>query len=223
MTDFELHVSSYSGIVAGAVHFYGRVQGPHPESCHGRMSYNDLKHRGKWTCKRGHQIPARVEWDVNAGWTEDRYMRYADKGFEGDGPNAFRLEETLIDVAAKRFRGEIPHHWWEGEVPPSRPGDRLFYGSSIFDPEGEQPDRSPLPPWGSVLAEIPPDDRPCPEGRGNDARLKRWIRDNVPDTRVREDGEAEVTLTGGEIYFLLFDVVDRFYKHGADDALGRGV
>jgi hypothetical protein len=67
------------------------------------------------------------------------------------------------------------------------------------------------------------DDRPCPEGRGTDARLQRWIRDNVPNTAIRDDGQAEVTMTGGEIYSLLLDAVDRFYHHGADDALGRGV
>jgi hypothetical protein len=224
MTDYELHVSSYGGLVFGAHHFYGRVNGPNPEPCHGnRLRYNAPESRGKYTCDEGHVIPARVEWDVEAGWTEDRYNRYSAKHFEGDGPNAFRDEAELLATAVKRFRGEIPHHWWEGKPVVGRPGDRLFYGSSIFDPEGEQPDRSPLPPWGSVLAEIPPDDRPCPEGRSNPARLARWVRDNVPNTRIREDGEAEVAMTGGEIYDLLLSAVSRFYHHGADDALGRGV
>jgi hypothetical protein len=225
MTDYELHVSSYGGLVFGAHHFYGRVNGPNPEPCHGnRLRYNAPESRGKCTCDEGHVIPARVEWTVEAGWTEDRYNRYSAEHFEGDGPDAFRDEMELLATAVKRFRGEIPHHWWEGKPTVGRPGDRLYYGH-VADPGAgmTQPDRSPLPPWGSVLAEIPPDDRPCPEGRSNPARLARWVRDNVPNTRIREDGEAEVAMTGGEIYDLLLDAVDRFYHHGADDALGRGV
>jgi hypothetical protein len=49
------------------------------------------------------------------------------------------------------------------------------------------------------------------------------VRDNVPEVAIRDDGQAEVTMTGGQVYDLLLAAADRFYHHGADDALGRGV
>jgi hypothetical protein len=62
------------------------------------------------------------------------------------------------------------------------------------------------------------DQRPYPDGNGNDARLQRWVRDHVPDTAVREDGKDLVKVYGGDIYSLLFDVMDAFYWHGVNDA-----
>jgi hypothetical protein len=67
------------------------------------------------------------------------------------------------------------------------------------------------------------DDRPAPDGRSTDARLQRWVRDNVPDVTIREDSGEPVYMTGGEVYLLLLAAVDRFYWHGADDVSGRGV
>jgi hypothetical protein len=71
------------------------------------------------------------------------------------------------------------------------------------------------------------DDRPAPRGRGTDARLARWLVDNVPNPAVRLDHEEEnavpVTMSSAELGALLYQVADRFYFHGVDDALGRGV
>lgn len=61
------------------------------------------------------------------------------------------------------------------------------------------------------------DDRDCPDGNGSDARLKRWLVNNSTDPRIREQGIEGLTLTGGEVYDLLFDVADRFYSYGTDD------
>jgi hypothetical protein len=50
------------------------------------------------------------------------------------------------------------------------------------------------------------------------------VRSNYERARpAPRDGQAEVAMTGGEIYDLLLSAVSRFYHHGADDALGRGV
>ena len=40
-------------------------------------------------------------------------------------------------------------------------------------------------------------------------------------TSIREDGEDQVTMTGGEIYLLLFDAMDVFYHHGVIDVRER--
>lgn len=65
------------------------------------------------------------------------------------------------------------------------------------------------------------DDRDYPDGNGNDARLKRWLVDNSTDPRIREQGIEGMTLTGGQVYDLLFDVMDHFYWHGVDDVRER--
>jgi hypothetical protein len=65
------------------------------------------------------------------------------------------------------------------------------------------------------------DDRPWSDGRSTDARFSRWVREHVPDTRIRMDGGDLVTLTGGELYDLVSQAAERFYWHGADDASGR--
>jgi hypothetical protein len=61
------------------------------------------------------------------------------------------------------------------------------------------------------------DQRPYPAGNGNDARLMRWVRDNVPDPLVCEDGKGLVKMAGGDLYLLLSHVIDVFYWHGVDD------
>jgi hypothetical protein len=61
------------------------------------------------------------------------------------------------------------------------------------------------------------DDRPAPRGEANDARLERWVRENVPDRRIRRSGIDPVTLTGGEIFDLLFEVAESFYGRGGAD------
>lgn len=67
-----------------------------------------------------------------------------------------------------------------------------------------------------------PDDRETSGGaRSNDARLLDWVRACVPDRRIRMDGKDAVTLTGGEIFDLLFSAADRFYHYGTDDVGAR--
>lgn len=66
------------------------------------------------------------------------------------------------------------------------------------------------------------DPRPAPRGNGNDARLKRWIVDNVENQAVYEDSpHGPVAMTGGELYTLLLEVAERFYRHGVDDVRER--
>jgi hypothetical protein len=62
-----------------------------------------------------------------------------------------------------------------------------------------------------------PDDRPAPSGEGNDARLLRWVQANVADRRIRRSGIDPVTMTGGEIFALLFEVAEAFYNHARID------
>lgn len=63
----------------------------------------------------------------------------------------------------------------------------------------------------------PADDRPEPEGSGNDARLARWVKAHVPNDNVREDGQKMVTYRGEELYALLRDVAEHFYWQGTQD------
>jgi hypothetical protein len=161
VTDYVLKISSYGGLVAGARHYRGRVEGPHPKSCHGAMSYNAPESRGKWTCSEGHEIPGQREWDVEAGWTEERYSRWANKSFEGDGPQQFLDQAKLIEAAAKRFSGELPRNWWEEEPEAGKPGDRLFLDFVPRDPAEIDEEWGRImgtPPYGSLLAEIPAED-----------------------------------------------------------------
>jgi hypothetical protein len=71
------------------------------------------------------------------------------------------------------------------------------------------------------------DPRPYPYGQGNDARLMRWLTDNGADPRIREEDEdgatevAQVTMSGAELHWLLFQAVERFYWYGADDVRER--
>lgn len=157
MTDYVLKISSFGGIVAGATHYRGRVEGPHPGSCHGGRIFQgwDGPLAGKTTCSEGHVIPARREWDVSAEWTEPRYKRYSAKHFEGDGPDQFLDQKLLIETAVRRFTGELPRCWWEDEPEVGKPGDRLFLGFASGEVDEEWGELMGTPPYGSVLAEIP--------------------------------------------------------------------
>jgi hypothetical protein len=146
MAAYELHISSYGGLVAGAVHYRGRIQGESPRSCHGGKAFNHPDHRGKWTCEQGHELPERVEWDVEAPWTEQRYQRWAAGRFDGAGPQQYTDEAELVLDAIGRFLGTLPSRWWEEQVPPAEPGDELYLGhASLYDkpsPNG----------WGHCIA-----------------------------------------------------------------------
>jgi hypothetical protein len=61
------------------------------------------------------------------------------------------------------------------------------------------------------------DDRPEPEGNGNDARLARWVKQHVPNTRVREGERKTVIFRGEELYELLRDATEHFYWLGTQD------
>lgn len=147
---YSLRITSYSGLVAGAVHYRGRVDGEHPRSCHGASHYNAPKSRGKHTCDKGHIIPEQISWDVEASWTEERYERWAAKRFEGDGPTQYTVESDLIRDAIQRFLGEYPHQWWEDDFPAPQPGDQLYLGHLALLMDEPDPDG-----WGHMLAEVP--------------------------------------------------------------------
>jgi hypothetical protein len=133
MTDYVLHISSYAGIVPGARHYRGRVEGPHPVPCHGGTVFNAPRSRGKWTCTEGHELPVREEWDVEAAWTEERFNRWDYRHFEGAGPGQFLSEQAVIDAAVRRFSGQDPVQWWEHPgVVPGQPGDRLLYDGEVI-------------------------------------------------------------------------------------------
>jgi hypothetical protein len=159
MTDYNLEITSFSGLVPGARgHYRGRVKGPHAVSCHGGIRFNGSDGSGKTTCFEGHELPARVEWDVEEPWPEARFERYSAALFEGDGPGQFTDQKRLIEVALMRFRGEVATRWFEEEPTTGQPGDRLILGSGLYD-QDDVDDDTPKPDgihaWGSVLAEIP--------------------------------------------------------------------
>lgn len=143
--DYELRVTSFRGIVAWAVHFRGRVH-----SVSGRP--------GERSCDRGYKLPERVEWDVDAVWTESQYEKYRASMFETDGPGQFRDELELVKTAVRRFLGDLPDgdRWWETEGVPGRQGDRLFYGYASPESSGVVPWTSDneLPAWGALIAEV---------------------------------------------------------------------
>jgi hypothetical protein len=133
VTDYELRISSYAGIVPGARHYRGRVQGPSVKSCHGSKTYNAPAHRGTWTCAEGHELPERDEWDVEAAWTEERFSRWDCRHFEGDGPGQFLSEAAVIEAARRRFLGLDPVRWWEHPgVVTGQPGDRLLHDGEVI-------------------------------------------------------------------------------------------
>lgn len=159
MTDYVLTLSYFGGIVAGATHYRGRVQGPYAGSCHGGKHFGPDT-GGQWQCAEGHELPERVQWDVEAAWSEERYERYAARGFEGDGPTQFAGgPKDVIEAAVARFLGQTPaRRWFEDSFVPGQPGDRLFLDfvpqdESELDKEGA--DLIGAPPYGSLLAEVP--------------------------------------------------------------------
>jgi hypothetical protein len=149
MTRYILHISSYAGIVPGAVHYQGRVEGEHPGSCHGSTRFNAPESRGKWTCEQNHEMPEQVKWSVEAAWTEGQYERRAAKHFEGAGPQQFASEQDVKDAAIARFTGAAPCQWWEEAVTAGEPGDTLYFG---YIPSGQhEPDPDG---WGGVMVTI---------------------------------------------------------------------
>ena len=152
MTDYILHISSFEGIVSGACHYRGRVEGPHPDSCHGALHYNAPGHRGQSTCDEGHVIPEQVTWTVEAAWTEEQYERWAARHFDGPGPEQFSSEQEVIDTAVARFLGQLPAREWENPaVTPGGPGDRLWAGW-VSRPQNQDLVEEN---WGTVLTEVP--------------------------------------------------------------------
>lgn len=154
VTDYILKIMNYDGFP----HYRGRVEGPHPRSCHGNLSFNAPEARGKWTCAEGHQIPDQVTWDVDADWTEARYERLAARHFEGDGPGQFRTAAGVVETAVKRFRGEIRQAPWLNQHVPGEPGDRLYLDFIARKPEEEDAEwgrQKGTPPYGSLLTEVP--------------------------------------------------------------------
>ncbi len=108
-------------------------------------------------CDQGHLLPDQVEWDVEASWTPEQRDRWAAVNYEGDGPGQFTDQGGLIRVAIQRFRGELARQWWEEDIPPAQPGDRLYLGFVPIDDDDIDEEWGRLegtPPWGSVLAEI---------------------------------------------------------------------
>jgi hypothetical protein len=156
VTDWVLKIRSYD--VPGSVHFYGRVEGPHPRSCHGSLTYNAPENRGEYSCAEGHVIPGQVEWDVDADWTRERFNRYAARHFEGDGPGQFSTAAAVVEMAVRRFKSEVRQARWLNEHVPGEPGDRLYLDFIARKPEEEDTEwgqQEGTPPYGSLLAEIP--------------------------------------------------------------------
>lgn len=146
MTQYILRVSSFDGLVPGAVHYRGRVEGDYPKSCHGGSRHGG----GKVTCFEGHELPDRVEWDVEAEWSQERHDRWHAKHFEGDGPQQFTSKKDVIDRAMIQFLdgSDYPCE----KVDPAQEGDELWYG--WISPEGGQFDdlQDPEDGWGMMIA-----------------------------------------------------------------------
>lgn len=138
--DYELHISNWRGIAIGASHFHGRVSGQHDPR--GR-----LLSKGCWYDEAGNTLPPYHEWTVEARWSEERYERWADAGFEGEGPTQFSSEADVIEAALFRFLSDEPQPWFEAAVPPVMPGSRLFWGHR---PVGDE--EIPEEGYGSLLA-----------------------------------------------------------------------
>jgi hypothetical protein len=140
MTQFILHISNYNGLVPGTWHFRGRVEGPHPQSCHGGSRYNAPEARGKTVCEEGHELPEQVKWDVEAEWTEERRDRWAAGNFEGPSPQQFDTEEAVLDRAMIQFL--------DGSGGLCEEGDELWYG--WINPFNDLTDASDG--WGMMIA-----------------------------------------------------------------------
>lgn len=122
---------------------------------------------------------------------------------------------VLVDIGAERnYTYEAPEGTKAGDTVtvPGPPWNRRStkQGTVLaLESDYDGPVRKVLGEW--------PDDRPYPDGRSNDARLARWLVDNKTDRRIRSGGTERVCLTGGELWDLLYQVVDRFYHHGTAD------
>lgn len=154
--DYVLHVSSFGGIVPGAKHYRGRVEGEHPRSCHGGTVYHGSVGplQGKTTCADGHELAERITWNVEASWTHGRYKRWSARHFDGPGPEQFTDEAVLIETARRRFLGTYPRHWWEDGYPRPQPGDVLYLGH-VCDPQCKSYHDPEDTDWGMVVAAIP--------------------------------------------------------------------
>lgn len=157
MTQYILTVSSYAGLVPWARHFKGRVEGPHPEPCHGNSTiFNPPEHRGKTVCAEGHELPKQVKWDVEAAWSEARHERYLAEsakalreGLPGpDGPGQFDTEKAVVDRAIVQFLDGLEH-----VNDPAVEGDELWYGY-VDSGAGQAPDQwdDPEDVWGMRIA-----------------------------------------------------------------------
>lgn len=151
MTQYVLHLMSYDGIVPGACHYRGRVEGPYPEPCcPGGTMFSNLGH----TCMQGHVLPGRTEWNVEAAWSEQRFERFMAAGQPGDSPSQFRSKQDVIDRAIIMFLDGAggDDRWWEQKVEPAQEGDELWYG--WVNPEGGQFDdlQDPEDGWGMMIA-----------------------------------------------------------------------
>lgn len=152
MTQYVLKILSYAGIVPGARHYKGVVEGPSPSSCHGKMT---SRSGGPWTCEEGHELPKRVKWDVEQDWTPERHERYRaathraleDDSRLPDGPGQFDSKQEVIDRAMVQFLDGL-----EGVNDPAEDGDELWYG--YVHPEGfdYDPDEDYSDGWGSRIA-----------------------------------------------------------------------
>lgn len=149
MTQYILHVTSFSGLVPGARHFRGRVEGPHPGPCHGNRTH----HNGTTvTCDEGHVLPKQVRWDVEAAWSQERHDRWAAAHFEGDGPQQFTSKKDVIDRAMIQFLdgSDDPCE----KVEPAEEGDELWFG--YVDPDGGPVDLDTIDDtdkaWGMMIA-----------------------------------------------------------------------
>jgi hypothetical protein len=149
MTQYIVKVSDYGGLVPGAKHFRGRVEGPYPQSCHGATHMGATK-SGKRECDEGHVLADRVTWDVEAEWTEERHERHAAAHYEGDGPQQFLTKRDVLDRAIVQFLdgSSFPCE----EVQAAAEGDELWYG--WIARAGGQDDEhvDPEDGWGMMIA-----------------------------------------------------------------------
>lgn len=66
-----------------------------------------------------------------------------------------------------------------------------------------------------------PDHRDYPSGESNDARLMRWLVDHKTDPLIRSEGTEPVTMTGGDLFDLMYDVTEWAYHNGVHDLRER--
>lgn len=145
---YILKISDYGGLVAGASHFRGRVEGERPKSCHGAHHYDG----GKETCDQGHELPGQVSWEVEAHWTEEHFERYMAAGQPGDSPSQFTSKKDVMDRAIIVFLDGCDD-WWAQKVEPAEEGDELWYGWVCPDGDAMSADlQDPEDSWGMRIA-----------------------------------------------------------------------